>query len=80
MPKRDRRRPEIKMLCESPSNNCEHEIPASTWRRLEDWRTADGRDARRDLFIVRSECAVGYEVLQRYGNYCVIKDDGRLAH
>lgn len=57
--------------CESLNSNCDHAIPVETFTALEQWRSEHGDDG---LYVVRSECAESFKVLQRYGNYCVIED------
>lgn len=63
-------------LCESDSD-CDHRIPKDAFDSLDHWRSEDNRDRDDDLYIVRSECANTFPVLQRYGNYCVVKATGR---
>lgn len=65
----------VQMICECDGGGlCGQFIPRDTWRALDDWRCEDERDAGDDLFIVRSEHANAREIVQRYGNYCVVRD------
>jgi hypothetical protein len=67
---------QLTYTCES-GKDCKHTVSMDAWVSLSDWRDENDAD---DLYIVRSDCAKDYEVVQRYGNYCVIRDkreDGR---
>lgn len=57
-------------MCEC-ENQCERTISPSAWAALDEWRAEHDHD---DLYIVSASCAAQYEVLQRYGAYCVIRD------
>ena len=63
----------VQMMCECDNAGaCGQLVPRDTWRALDDWRSEDPRHESDELFIVRSEHANGHQVLQRYGNYCVV--------
>lgn len=63
----------VQMMCECDNaGQCGQFIPRDTWQALDNWRSEDDRDLGEELFIVRSEHTNGHDVLQRYGNYCVV--------